>query len=68
MFISEWVKNIVGKGENAGPQYILLSLRCFQKNFTFTVVKRLLIFSKGIKLEVKSGLARLENTCKQFSA
>ena len=30
-FISEWVKNIVGKKENAGFQHFLLFLQCFKK-------------------------------------
>ena len=30
-FVSRWVENIVGKGENAGYQHFLLFPRCFQK-------------------------------------
>ena len=30
-FVFEWVKNIVGKGENAGHQHFLLFLQCSQK-------------------------------------
>ena len=30
-FVSGGVKNIVGKGENAGNQHFLLSPKCFQK-------------------------------------
>ena len=29
--ISDWVENIVGKGENAGYQHFLLFPQCFQK-------------------------------------
>ena len=32
-------KNIVGKGENAGYQHFLLFPQCFQKAFSFQVVK-----------------------------
>ena len=30
-FVFERVENIVGKGENAGYQYFLIFLQCFQK-------------------------------------
>ena len=30
-FVSEWVENIVGQGENAGYQHFLLFLQCFLK-------------------------------------
>ena len=29
--VFDWVKNIVGTGENAGNQHFLLFLQCFQK-------------------------------------
>ena len=29
--ITDWVENIVGKGENAGNQHFLLFSQCFQK-------------------------------------
>ena len=29
--VTDWVENIVGKGENAGNQHFLLFLQCFQK-------------------------------------
>ena len=31
--VSDGVKNIVGKGENAGQQHFLFYLQCFQKFF-----------------------------------
>ena len=30
-FVNRRVENIIGKGENAGYQYLLLFLHCFQK-------------------------------------
>ena len=33
------VENIVGKGENAGYQHFLLFPQCFQKSFSYGVVK-----------------------------
>ena len=32
-FLGGWVKNIVGKGENAGNQHFLFFPQCFQKAF-----------------------------------
>ena len=29
--VTDWVENIVGKGENAGYQHFPLFLQCFQK-------------------------------------
>ena len=29
--VTDWVENIVGKGENAGYQHFLLFPHCFQK-------------------------------------
>ena len=29
--VTDWVENIVGKGENAGNQHFLLFPQCFQK-------------------------------------
>ena len=29
--VTDWIENIVGKGENAGYQHFLLFPRCFQK-------------------------------------
>ena len=34
IFGSDSVKNIVGKGENAGYKHFLLFLQCFQKGFS----------------------------------
>ena len=39
-FILEWVKNIVGKGENAGYQHVLPFFTMFSKCFFHRVVKR----------------------------
>ena len=34
IFVFDRVRNIAGKGENAGYQHFLLSPRCFQRVFT----------------------------------
>ena len=31
--VTDWVENIVGKGENAGYQHFLIFPQCFQKAF-----------------------------------
>ena len=43
-FVLEWVENIVGKGENAGIQHFLLFKRCFQKAFSSTPIKLVILW------------------------
>ena len=38
-FVTGWVENIVGKGENAGNQHFLLFTQSFQKFSFFRVIK-----------------------------
>ena len=40
-FVLGGVENIVGKGENAGYQHILLFLQMFSKSFSYWVVNQL---------------------------
>ena len=42
-FVFDSIEDIVGKGENAGYQYFLLFLQCFQKAYS----------SASLKLEIK---------------
>ena len=39
--VTDWVENIVGKGENAGYQHLLLFPTMFSKGLFFGVVKSL---------------------------
>ena len=47
-FVSGWVKNIVGKGENAGFHHFLLFPRCFSKSFILSVVQSRDCMVKGL--------------------
>ena len=53
--ITDWVENIVGKGENAGNQHFLLFPQCFQKaSFSEVVENRDCVVTKELPLSQTS--------------